>query len=299
MAFFAKNNSKIGLVKRRISILAYCHVLFGEFKQQMGWWFFAIGMMFFWAFAANMDVTALFYFHREIENAQGIILSVSHTDASEQFESSPSRPIMAYQYTFTAENGLEYDNVSYSNEKKVLRKGDLVTIEYPSEKPDISHIKGMRNAIFRASPAMALIIMFPLAGLVLLVPGLMQGFRANRLLKTGQLSLGKLRTVIPIKSKFLKMKLYLILFKVQTVENSFHNISVRRNITWTDRDAKLLFHLENPSSSMLLIDLPGPPVIHGNKSIVCRNRKYAVLSLLLPIITIIFNGVYALFYYLR
>lgn len=297
MAFSSKNNSKIGLTKRQISTLAYCHVLFGDFKQQMGWWFFAIGMIFFWAFAAHMDVTALFYLHGEIENTQGIILNVTLTDAGEQSESSPGRPIVAYQYTFIAENGLKYEDVSYSNEKKELQKGDLVTVEYPIGKPDISHIKDMRNAIFRASPAMALTIIFPLAGLVMLVPGLIQGFRADRLLKTGQLSLGKLRKVTPIKSKVLKMKLYLISFEVRANDNSLHMISVRRNITWTDREAKLLFHLEKPSSSILLTDLPGPPVIHENKSVVCGNRKYAVLSLLLPIATLLGNGVYALFYF--
>src|ERR1043166_3390679 len=99
---------------REVSPLVRSQVLFGGFLNQFGWFFFGFGLIFFWVFALNSDLTSFYYFHGDLETVEGLVFD-SHDTGFSVGGSKHRRgtPIYANYYSFTASNGQKYQSVSY------------------------------------------------------------------------------------------------------------------------------------------------------------------------------------------
>jgi len=120
-------------------------------NHKVAWLGFGIGMVFFWAFGMNADITAPFVFRGVFDSVSGVVVSVDDTAASEGgYDDDDGTPILAYRYRFKHE-GRTFEGISYqlSDESK-LGAGDPVTVVFPPSNPGTSRISGMRSAIFEA-----------------------------------------------------------------------------------------------------------------------------------------------------
>ena len=248
---FSNNAFQNASAPRRISALVYCHILFGEQTQQLGWVLFGWGLLFFWVFAGNADWTSSFLFQGELKQAPGIVIDATFTGASVRSQITLTHPVRAYRYSFAAPDGGHYDGISYSDEGKQLQKGDTVFIEFPKGNPKVSRIQGMRRAVFKVTPSIIITIVLPIVGLSFLLPGLVKGIRTNCLLKHGELTVGGFKSTISMRTKILKREFYEILFNAYTKDGKSCEVVVRRNMTWTDAkwqemEPLVLFVIANP-----------------------------------------------------
>ena len=125
------------------------------------------------AYAANFDVAAYTTFRADLATVQGTVTAVEPTDWYEPGTKWSRRDdrtrIVAVRYTFADPTGVQRQGVSYLPGARTS-EGTRVTIEYPTERPEVSRIRGYRSAeIDRLPPALYIMAG---AGLVLLMVGL-------------------------------------------------------------------------------------------------------------------------------
>src|SRR5258706_7937427 len=161
-------------------------VLFGGTFSGFGWIFFGFGMIFVWIFAGKGDYTSAFIMRGALETAPALVTGVQDTRFSEGgSKHSRGTSIYAYRYKFNT-GGTDYEGTSYRLGQGRGREGDETTVEFPAGKPRYSRLKGMRRAIF--SPVVAMVFLFPVVGLTLVLPGVLQGRKNIRLLKDGEIA---------------------------------------------------------------------------------------------------------------
>ncbi|MCI5137665.1 MAG: hypothetical protein D3922_04445 [Candidatus Electrothrix sp. AR1] len=68
-------------MKREVPVTVWGNIFFGGFANQFGWIFFGFGMIFFWIFALNADVSFLL-FSGERVTVQGMVTDSRETSAS-------------------------------------------------------------------------------------------------------------------------------------------------------------------------------------------------------------------------
>jgi hypothetical protein len=130
----------INELPRHIPITAKISVIFGGFRSQFGWAFFTFGLLFFWIFGMNADVSSL-RFQGEIIRQPAQISGLFSTG----FEEGETT-VFEVQYQFIYE-GIAYDGASYTTGIH-NDPGDSVMVEFPAGAPESSRIVGGRNAAF-------------------------------------------------------------------------------------------------------------------------------------------------------
>ena len=169
--------------QRSIPISTRIAILFGGFKSQFGWAFFGFGMIFFWVFAMNADLSA-FHFNKNTIETEGTAIRWQGTNSSEN-----EVPVYKNYFLFTDEHGVEHEGISYATGRAVTA-GELLTVEYPEGKPEYARIKGMRNSMF--SSFVLFVVIFPLVGLIFILLGLRRSYHALRLIRNGEITEGEL-----------------------------------------------------------------------------------------------------------
>ena len=151
----------------------------------LAWLWVAFGSSAATAFLLNTDLTSWARFRGPLTSIRGTATACEKTGASEgggQGERGTS--IYATRYRFD-EGGGTREAVSYAK-GRCAEPGAEVVVEHPPGRPEVSRIEGMRRAVF--GPEVALILIFPLAGVVFVVVTLRIGWRELRLLRRGKLA---------------------------------------------------------------------------------------------------------------
>lgn len=147
---------------------------------QAGALFVAFGSIFFWMFAWNADLPALWRFRGDVATTQGTVLECRDTGIREGKRGS-SRRIWAWDYEFRVD-----DRVLHATSwgaAKTAKAGQQVTIEYRRDDPTISRVQGLRNAPF--NPVAAVAAIFPVVGAFVFLGSVAMGLRSVRLLRDG------------------------------------------------------------------------------------------------------------------
>jgi hypothetical protein len=233
-------------------------VLFGGTFATPGWFFFSFGMIFVWIFAGKGDYTSAFVMRGNLESTRAVVTAVEDTHSSEGGgKGSRGTPIYAYHYKFNT-GGTDYVGISYRAGGVIAPENGNVTVEFPVGNPGYSRIKGMRRAPFSAF--VALVLIFPVAGLAIALPGVWQGWKSIGLLTDGETAQGSLikkeRTNVSVNKR--------IVYKL-TFEFTDRNGQIRQAIAKTHLPEKLeanrlelLFYDPNNSANSTLLDnLPG------------------------------------------
>jgi hypothetical protein len=195
--------------------------------------------------------------------------------------------VYAYYYTFIAENGTEYDGVSYSTAPPT-DEGEKVRIEYPLNRPDISRIRGMQRSpvgLFGAMP-----VIFPIVGIFFIIPGINKARRAIRLLVIGEQTTGRLKSRVKTSTEINDCPVYKLTFEFETREGLTCEATAKTHLVENledEHDEPLLYDPMEPSNAVMLDNLPGLPRIDADGQIRVRSGVSALCCLLVPGATVV------------
>ena len=278
---------------RPVPFLLRAQVLFGGIFSFIGWIFFAFGMGFAVVFGSFADVTSWYHFRGPVGTANGTVIEVKETSASEN-----NVRIYAYKYSFRAE-GADYEGVSYLPGRQ-HEPGEAVVVEYVEGNPALSRIRGMRRAEF--GPWVLFVLVFPLVGFIFILVSLRGGLKANRLLTHGKLAWGELVSKEPTNTRINNRVVYKLTFEFQPEEGGHAQAVARSHMPEKLQDEKrerLLYDPFHPETAVLLDSLPASPAIDLTGNLQARSTVVAALTLLLPGIPLAGLAVLVYFLYLR
>lgn len=261
---------------RPVPFLLRAQVLFGGVFSFIGWFFFAFGMGFAVVFGSFADLTSWYDFRGAVGTANGTLVEVKETSASEN-----NVRVYSYKYSFTAEGG-DYEGVSYRT-GRYHEPGEQVTVEYVEGNPALSRIRGMRRAEF--GPWVLFVLIFPLVGFIFILVSLRGGLKANRLLRHGKLAWGELVSKEPTNTRINNRTVYKLTFEFQPEEGGHAQAVARSHMPEKLQDEqreRLLYDPFRPDYAILLDRLPASPAIDLTGNLQPRNPTFAALTLLLP-----------------
>jgi uncharacterized protein DUF3592 len=246
----------------------------------IGWVFFGVGMIFFWVFAGNADLSVLTF--RNHEHAQGKVTKVDTTGASENH----SR-VMATHYEFSVA-GATLQGKSYST-GATPDLGEEVPVEYDPDNPKRSRIEGMRRAIF--GPWVFFVAIFPLVGLAIIIPTMLGGIKRNRLLREGMLTTGKLVSKTATNTTVNDRRVYELKFEFVSRDGRRSYATARTSITdrlQDEAEEPLLYDPNDVTRAFMLDELPSrPKTINGQME---GRPVAAALAVALPAFFLIAHG---------
>lgn len=273
-------------VYRKVPFTTRISILFSGFRSQFGWLLFGLGLMFFWAFAANSDYSFIHY-KGEIITTEGIAIRWQNTDATEG-----DVPVFENYFTFMAGDGHNYEGKSYATGQRIFT-GDTLTIEYPAGKPQHARIQGMRTQTF--STVAVWTVIFPLVGLVFIMLGIRRSLRALRLLKYGMLTKGVLISKKRTNTKINGRVVYKMTFKFQDEEGFEFTVKERTSMPYDLQDQKeerLLYLRSRPANAMMLEALPASTKFDVSGYVEATPLMNVIFLLIVPIATIVGHGIY-------
>lgn len=270
-----------GNAPRRVPLSLQIVNLFNGFSQ-IGWLVFGFGMIFFWAFCSNADLSFL-TFRGTHETVEGRVTEVIETGASVN-----KVRVRANHYEYSVA-GNRLTGTSYSTGERV-DAGETVTVEYDEDDPARSRIEGMRRAMF--GPAVLFVTIFPFIGLVLLIPAMITGLRRNRILRDGLVANGRLISKSPTNVTVNNRPLYELRFEFTSRDGRRCEAKARATDTERLEDESqepLLYDPADPTRAYLLDDAPARPEFEPNGDL-RGNTARAIRVLILPAIVIGAHG---------
>jgi hypothetical protein len=258
-------------------------VLFGGFFVQFGAGFFVFGMIFWWVFGAQSDVTSWYHFSGELTQVRGSALAVEDTGISEGgSDSSDGTPIYKVSYGFEPLEGGYMRGASYGT-GMYIPPGTAVDIEYVKGDPATSRIVGSRR---RAIEAWGIFVaIFPGIGLVFMFLGLRGNARALRLLRIGKQARGRMVDKQPTNTKINKQTVYKYTFEYEDEAGTTHRITDKTHETGLVEDEateRLVYNPRKPDEGLLVDLLPGRPTIEPEGRIGWVSPVVALTRMLLP-----------------
>jgi hypothetical protein len=242
--------------------------------SQIGWAVFGFGMIFFWGFVANADLSFL-NFRGPHAQAIGRVTSVEPTGASVN-----KRRVLAHHYKYpVAGNSLTGSSYSHMQE---LQPGDVVTVEYDPADPARSRIEGMRRRMF--GPVVLLVAIFPLVGLIILIGSTAMGRKRIQLLRDGIFTTGTLKSKSATNMRVNRRTVFALTFEFTARDGRRHEMEATSSTPDRLEDEAqepLLYDPENPAKAFLLDDAPSRPKMEMNGDLT-GNPSAAFASLILP-----------------
>jgi len=278
-------------VNRYVPLTTRICIIFGGFKSQFGWAFFGFGMIFFWAFAMNSDLSEIF-FNENTVTTEGHAIRWQGTNASEN-----NAAVYENYFVFSDEEGIEHEGRSYATGQAVS-SGETLIIEYPEGKPQYARIKGMRRKMF--SPIVLFVVIFPLTGLIFILLSLRRSRRAIKLLKKGVLTEGELIAKEATNTKINNRTVYRMVFRYTDDIGNEYTRKEKTPATYLLQDQKkekLLYLRSKPSYSIMLDSLPASAVISNEEKVKSCPLRNAILILIFPLATIVGHGIHILITY--
>lgn len=270
---------------RGVPLTTALAVLFGGFFVQFGAGFFAFGMIFWWVFGAQSDVTSWYRFSGELQRTSGVALASEHTGINEGGDDhSPGTPIYRIEYQYYEAGGSTPITGACFATGMNPQPGQPVEIEYKPGDPLVSRIVGTRKAAIEAWGIF--VAVFPGLGLIFMVIGLRGNLRAVRVLKTGKLARGKLVDKQPTNTRINNRTVYRFTFEFQDEQGRSYQVSGKTHITELLEDEeleRLLYDPEHPEGGVLVDALPGKPEITPDGEIKGANPGATLLRMLLPV----------------
>jgi hypothetical protein len=273
-------------INRDIAFSTKWGVLLGGFPHQFGWFFFGFGLIFFWVFAINADVSFLHYTGDTI-TVEGIVTDSIKTGASEN-----EAPIFENHYTFTTKEGIEFEAFSYSTGRDI-QMGKTITVEYPEGKPQYSRVMGMRRQMF--GTIALFVAIFPMIGLMFIFSCIKKSLRGIKLLKYGQLTNGKLVSKVPTNTSINDQTVYKLTFHFQDAMGNDFDISEKTHLPHLledDIEERLLYLKSNPNCAVMLDSLPTSPSIDEKGNVKSPSSIKSLLSIVIPLATVMGHGSY-------
>jgi len=259
-------HSDFGLLPppRAVPASVCVRVLFGGSLNQFGWCVFFVGsVVAWWLFPIDELIWQSVHAQGKLVSMPGVVLESAATGAEEGVTE-----VYWVTYAFTDREGVERRGCSYWNRRR-LREGTAVTVEYPIGKPWVSKVQDMRRSQFGLLGG-AVILLFPLSGLGISAKGMSKGFRAIRLLRGGQPTLASFVAKWETGTEYNERKIYQMTFDFTDADGDVHRTKFKsyKPEELDDGSKKaLLYDPDNPADAVLLDDLPETPAFDGSGGI--------------------------------
>ena len=258
--------------------------LFGGGMNQVGWFIFGFGMIFFWAFASRADISGLYKFAGEVKQTEGVIVSNEKTNIKVQ-----NIQIVGNRFKFSL-NGESFEGISYAA-GDMREVGSKASLEYPAGDPASARIVGMRAAPM--SPYVALISLISLAGLTLIFFGVRSGLKALKLLKVGEVAQAKLVSKKSTNMEINNRRVYKLEFEFTAKNGRPYKAMAKTHQTELYQDEAyeiVVYDPSNPDFSYMRDALPGGASMAETGQVIMRGKPW--LSLIIPTIVIGCNYLY-------
>ena len=282
---------------RHVPALVRVSNLFGGFHGQFAWAWLGITGLILWFFLPNADVTGLYYFRTPLATAPGMVTATEETNFDEN-----DTDVYAHTYRFTGGDGVERAGTSYDTGRR-LDTGAGVTIEYVAADPGVSRIQGMRRKPFGIEGwggmlALGVMGLFTILGLIFLVTGMWKGVKANRLLGSGRLALGRLKERRPTHTRINERTVYAFDFEFEAEDRRTHQATAKTHEVDRLSDPRgefLLYDPVAPEQAVLLDNIPGAVRINEQGVLERDPARKALASLVLPALVVSVHAVIAWF----
>jgi hypothetical protein len=273
---------------REVPFSVRLQVLFGGFANQFGWLFFGFGMIFVWAFAFQADVTSWILFRLPTNVTAGVVERVAASNASEN-------DVQIYEvgYTFFDQLGRQQTGTSYTTGSP--NTGGRVSVEYVRAIPSISRISGMRRKPFGGWAVFPVI--FPLIGMALMVSGMREGLKANRLLKMGRIAFGTLTSTEYTNVSVNNRPVLKLTFTFNDNAGEEWEAIAKTHEPEDLRDEEqepLLYDPDDPEKAVLLDNLPGKTEFDDHGHLIPAGAIETGKLLLIPGLSIVGHGMFLL-----
>jgi hypothetical protein len=278
------------LPPRAVPPCAWTTVLLGGALQQVGWLLLGFGMIFFYVFGLQADVSGPLLALMDTAQASGVVTSVEGTNASEN-----DSPVYAIHYRFVAANGTQVEATAYSTGYRP-EAGQRVTVEYLRGQPEVARVQGMRRSTFGA--AALVVAIFPLVGAGLTYFGLREGIRTSRLLGIGRLAFGKLTSAVPTNTTINNRQVMAMTFSFRAHDGATYEVTSKTNLPERVNDQAeelILYDPDDPTRGVALDALPGSLQIDQGGTIRPGNAAACLTTLILPGLTLLGHGLYLFF----
>ncbi|OAD22760.1 conserved hypothetical protein, membrane [Candidatus Thiomargarita nelsonii] len=269
-------------INRNIPIIIKCNLVFGGILSQFGWFFFGFGLILFWVFAMNADLSFLHFTGKITTITTGIATDSFKTGASENQIS-----IFENHYKFTTREGRHFEGFSYSTGGDIPI-GTILTVEYPEGKPQYSRIKGMRRQIFGLGALF--VVIFPLIGLALMFPGIKRGTRSIKLLKNGELTKGQFVSMVPTNITFNEQTLYKFTFRFK--DNLGNEFFISEIDVPYQKEKSILYLKNNPNYAIMLDSSTLSLSINEEGKIEFSSPVEPFYLMIIPLLTLVGHGSY-------
>jgi len=280
---------------RQVPLSVRLRLLFGGFLNQFGWFFFGFGMIFYWVFYLNADLTSWLVFQGEVQTAPGQVVRCEATNAS---ENNVRVYVLDYEFEW---DGDTRRGTSYST-GGTRKKGDSVTVEFPEGRAEKSRIEGMRR--FQFGPAAGLVLIFPLVGFAFVASGMRRGRRIIRLLKQGELAAGNLVSQEKTTMEVNRQPVIKYTFEFEAPGQGTYQCIAKTYLTETltktltdDEHEPLIYRPANPNDAMMLDYLPGKPSIDEQGNVILRRSASTLILLIVPTLSLAGHVGYGLWRY--
>lgn len=267
---------------RRLPPTLAVQTVFGGLLQQMGWAFFGFGMIFVWAFVGNAEIAWAWRAGPTAEIEARVLGSVD-TGASIN-----ETPVRGTRYVFEIA-GREFENLSYAT-GRALSEGDTAIVEYSTEDPRTSRIKGMRSAMF--GPLTLIVLIFPAVGLALVLGSLRGRLRELHVLRHGLAGFGRLVDKSPTNTRINNQIVYRLRFEFRTRDgrSGYAEACSHQPASLEDESEEpILYDPQDPSRAVVLDGLAGKAGI-GTDGRLQGSVGAALARLILPLATLAGNG---------
>lgn len=283
---------------RRIHPSVRWRILFGSPITQVGWGLFGFTMIFFWTFGIHCDIPSLYKYRGKLVTAQAIVTDTRHTMFSEGgSKTSKGTPVIRNEFSFQTPTGRTIKTSSYALGRELVI-GSPVDIEYPAGEPEAARIVGMRTRPMSAW--LLFVLVFPAAGLGMLLIGMTTSARNCSLLEHGRLAGGHLKEKTPTNTRVNGRRVYRMVFTFIGDDGKEHLTTVRSHMTEKLEDEELeplFFDPNNPTRAVVLGGMPGPIYVDPQGEFHAENPSRNLAVLVLPAAAVLIQLLAAWLYF--
>lgn len=282
---------------RSVPMSTVLGVAFGSALTQIGGIVLTFGMIAWWAFGSQADITSWYVFSGDLSRATGQVTDYRETAVSEGGgEGDPGTPIYHIHYEFTGPDGGIIRGDCYSTGMHFNPSGP-VNIEFKPDDPWTSRIVGTRKAWFGFGAVFVALI--PLFALVFLFFGLRRGFASAALLRFGKLTRGRMVDKQPTNTQINNQSVYSFTFEFLDESGNAHRVEARTHHVATLEDEEteaIVYHPQRPQLARLVDAMPGKPKIVQDQVQPLAAGK-VLRRLLFPVGGTLAHVAFALFWY--
>ncbi|MBL7140152.1 MAG: hypothetical protein ISS74_04515 [Planctomycetes bacterium] len=269
---------------RDVPVLVRSSNLLGGFYNQFAWLWLGLTGVFLWVFVPNADVAGLWHFGGETATAPGVVTASRETNCMEN-----DVRVYGHTFRFTGPDGVERTGESFATGRR-LDPEQEVTVEVAPGAPSVARIRGMRRRPFGVEGwggllMVGMLAVFSVVGVVMLTVGVRKGLKANRMLRSGLLTLGRLKARRPTNTCINDRTVYEFTFEFVADDRRTHEAKAKTHDVDRLSDPRgefLLYDPVDPSYAVLLDDIPGAVRVGEFGQLETERPAKAVRSFLLP-----------------